>query len=203
MNSRSFARMTFGTAVVGSALFLSGTILHPARDGHGVAAVGDVYGSTHAVQAIGLALQVLALANPPALAWRRFAWNAALAGTLAWFGLIVYDGTHNPVTARYAPELVHTGADLDLGGALLAFPALLLFPAGHALLAAVLVRAGRHWPGLLLGVGAVIYWAGGLLIFAAGPRSPLIQILEAIGAVLYTIGFSLTARTAPPAEVHP
>ena len=38
----------------------------------------------------------------------------ALVGTILWFGLIVYDGGHNPATARYAPDLVHTSGDLDI-----------------------------------------------------------------------------------------
>jgi hypothetical protein len=67
------------------------------------------YGVTHAVQAIGLALQAIALANLTAPAGRRLvARNAALAGVVAWFGLIVYDGAVNPATARHAPQLVHT-----------------------------------------------------------------------------------------------
>lgn len=193
MNSRRpTATAVFATA--GAVLFLVGTILHPARDGHGVAHAGDTYGVTHAIQAIGLALQALALANTAA---GRLAGplNAALTGTLGWLTLIVYDGSHNPVTARYAPALVHNAADLDPGGALLVLPALLLFPIGYTVLAAALVRRRAWWPGLLLGVGALTYWAGGLFIFAAGPHSPLIQILEVIGAALYSIGFVLLART--------
>lgn len=196
-NSRRSPTVTTATAIAGAILFLSGTILHPARDGHGVADAGDLYGITHAVQAIGLAVQAIALTRLAAPSRRTLAArNAALAGTLAWFALIVYDGSHNPVTARYAPELVHTPADLDPAGALLVLPALLLFPAGYALLAAALVRGGgrRPGPGLLLGVGALTYWTGGLLIFAADPRSQLIQILEVIGAALYALGFALLGR---------
>jgi hypothetical protein len=49
----------------------------------------------------------------------------------------------------------------------------------------------------LLGTGAVTYWAGGLLIFAATTRSPFIQILEVAGAALYALGFALLGRTRP------
>ncbi len=35
-----------------------------------------------------------------------------------------------------------------------------------------------RWPALLLGAGAVVYTIGGLLIFALGPQSSLIQIFE-------------------------
>ncbi|MFI6182982.1 hypothetical protein ACIA8R_46165 [Nonomuraea sp. NPDC051191] len=193
MNTRSSA-VTMTTAIAGAVLFLLGTILHPARDGHGMAVVVDRYGITHAIQAIGLALQAVALARlTPAR--RLSAHHAALAGVLAWLALIVYDGSHNPVTARFAPELVHTSADLSPGGALFVLPGLLLFPAGYAILATSLARGGARWCALLLGIGALTYWLGGLLIFAAGPRSPFVQILEVIGAGLYALGFALLART--------
>lgn len=193
----SFMRTHLSTTVIGAAgalLFLIGTILHPARDGHGVAAAGQTYGVTHAVQAIGLVLLAVVLANLAFPPGRRLARNAALAGTLAWLALIVYDGAHNPVVARYAPELVHTPASLDPGGALIAIPALVLFPAGYALLATALVRSGARGTGLLLGSGAVTYWVGGLLIFAVGPHTPLIQILEVSGAALFAVGFTLFSR---------
>jgi hypothetical protein len=185
---------TATTGAAGALLFLAGTVLHPDRDGHGVAAAGHAYGITHAVQAIGLALLALALANLAIPVRSQLARNAAMAGTLAWLALIVYDGAHNPVVARYAPELVHTPADLDPGGALLAVPALVLFPGGYALLATVLARSGARWTGLLLGAGAITYWAGGLLIFAVGPHTPFIQILEVIGAGLFALGFTLLSR---------
>ncbi|MFI9597741.1 hypothetical protein [Nonomuraea sp. NPDC052265] len=193
MNTRSSAATTT-TAIAGAVLFLLGTILHPARDGHGMAVAVDRYGITHAVQAIGLALQAVALARLTPVR-RLSAHHAALAGVLAWLALIVYDGSHNPVTARFAPELVHTSADLSPSGALFVLPGLVLFPAGYAILATSLVRGGARWCALLLGIGALIYWLGGLLIFAAGPRSPFVQILEVIGAGLYTAGFALLART--------
>jgi hypothetical protein len=73
---------------------------------------------------------------------------------MTWFGLLVFDGSHNPVTARFTPDLVHTPADIDTGGALIVFPALLLFPLGNALLA--LLRP-RRTPAVLIGVGAAVY----------------------------------------------
>lgn len=186
------------TAFVGGPLFLVGTILHPARDGHGVAAAGELYGFTHDVQAIGLLLQAVALvgllASLPRFTWRLWPWYAALVSTLSWFALIVYDGAHNPVTARYAPDLVHTPADLDLGGAIVVIPALLLFPIGYAILGVALARHGRRWTGALLGAGAVVYTVGGLLIFAISPSTPLIQVLEVAGAAPYAIGFVLLGR---------
>lgn len=187
------------TGALGGTVFLLGTALHPARDGQGVAAAGDLYALTHAVQAIGLMLAAVAIASLAdrsggAPAARSRSWYAALLGTLSWIGLIVYDGAHNPVLARYAPELVHVGGELDPGGAIIAFPALLLFPLGYLLLGFDLARRGRWQAGGLLGSGAAIYTAGGLAIFAAGPSSPVIQPLEVAGALLYAAGLVALLR---------
>jgi hypothetical protein len=122
------------TALTGGPLFLLGTVLHPARDGHGIAAVGQLYGVTHDVQAIGLLLQAISLASMIALYKHTFgrtellAWYAALVGTLTWFALIIYHASHNTVMAQLTPEIVHTTKDLDAGGAIIVFPALLLSP---------------------------------------------------------------------------
>ncbi len=127
------------TALIGGPLFLLGTVLHPARDGQGIAAVGQIYGLTHDVQAIGLLLQAISLVSLFTLGMGSFgrrglmAWYTVLVGTLLWFGLIIFDGSHNPVMARLAPDIVHTPADLDAGGAIIVLPALILFPAGYVM----------------------------------------------------------------------
>lgn len=186
------------TGTVGAVLFVIGTALHPARHGHGVAAVGELYGVTHAVQAGGLALLALLLASGLALAVGREpaprlgAWYVALAGTVAWFGLIVYDGALNPAVARSEPDLVHAGGALDPMGMAIVLPALLLFPAGYLLLARAL--PGQRVAGRLLGVGATVYTIGGLLIFAVGPESALIQPLEVVGATGFGLGAVLLGR---------
>lgn len=179
-------------------MFLLGTLLHPARDGDGIARVGEIYGVTHGLQAIGLLLVGLALANL-VVAGRPgqvMGANAALFGTLWWMGLLVYDGAHNPATAQYAPDLVHTADGLQPGGALLAVPALILFPLGYAWLGRALIQGGLRWPGRLLAGGAVTYTIGGALLFPLGPLSPLIQPLEAVGASAYTLGLVLLAGRA-------
>ncbi|WP_435192566.1 hypothetical protein [Nonomuraea sp. bgisy094] len=189
------------TALIGGPVFLLGTALHPARDGQSVAAVGQLYGLTHDLQALGLVLQAVSLvgilASRVVTLGRRgpLGWYAAILGTLTWFGVIVFDGSHNPAVARYAPEIVHTPADLGAGGALLVLPALLLFPLGYAVLGVLLGRHGRGWPGLLLGLGAIVYTVGGLVVFVAGPHSPLIQSLEVVGAALYAAGYIALAWT--------
>jgi hypothetical protein len=184
-------------ALGGGPLFLLGVLLHPARDGAGIAAAGQTYGITHGLQAIGLLLLTVGLASAYALDTAKFgrqgpaAFLTAMAGTMWWFGLIVLDGTRNPVTAKYAPELVHTPADLDAASAIISLPALLVFPIGYVLLAQLLTRHGARWPGLLVGVGAVVYWSAAIPLFAVGPQSPLIQLLEIAGALPFALGFVL------------
>ena len=198
--SPSLLRMAWVTALVGGPLFLVAVLLHPARDGIGVHAAGATYGITHGLQAIGLLLQAVCLVSVYAAGVGRFgrrgisAFFSALVGTLLWFGLIAIDGSRNPVVARYAPALVHTGADLEPGVAMIILPALVLFPIGYVMLGRLLVGAGAKRAGILLGVGAVLYVLGGLCIFALGPHSPLIRTLEISGAVPYALGFVLLGR---------
>jgi hypothetical protein len=188
------------TASIGGPVFWLGTLLHPARDGWSIAAVGERYGLTHDIQAAGLLLQVICLASVIALGnqiTRRRdlrSWYVALTGTMLWFALIVYDGAHNPVRAEYAPSMVHEPADLNTPAALIVFPALLVFPFGYLWLARTLGRHDLRWVGLLLGVGATLYTIGGLFIFTNGPRFGLIQIFEMAGATLYAVGFILLGR---------
>jgi hypothetical protein len=193
---RTTARLT---AFTGGPLFWLGTLQHPARDGWSIAAVGERYGLTHDIQALGLGLQVVSLASMIALSNQRRdlrSWYAAMAGTLFWFALIIFDGSHNPVRAEYAPSMVHEPADLNTPAALIVFPALLIFPLGYAWLARTLGRRGLGAAGILLGVGAVAYTLGGLFIFTSGPRFGLIQIFEVAGATLYATGYVLLGRRA-------
>ena len=191
-------RMIARTAAqTGGPVFALGVILHPARDGDSIAAIGDIYGITHTVQAVGLLMVAFSLASAYAWSHDRFgtrgltAFFVAMLGTLLWFALIVLDGSGNPMLARYAPELVHNSTDFDPVGAVIALPALIVFPLGNLMLARVLARHGTAIPALLIGVGALVYTIGGVLIFPLGPHSPLVQILEVAGAVPYALGFVL------------
>jgi hypothetical protein len=194
---RTTARLS---AFVGGPVFWLGTLLHPARDGWSIAAVGERYGLTHDLQAAGLALQLICLASMIALGnqvTRRRdlrAWYAALIGTLLWFALIIFDGSHNPVRAEYAPSMVHEPVDLDTPAALIVFPALLVFPLSYLWLAWTLSRHRLRPTGILLGIGATAYTIGGVFIFTSGPRFGLIQIFEVTGATLYAVGYILLGR---------
>jgi hypothetical protein len=198
--ARRLRAITTATASSGAIVFLVAVVIHPKRDGKDIAEVGQLYGLTHGLEAVGLILQVIGLCGVLALSVNRVrprdltSLFAALLGTIWYFGLIVVDGTRNPVTAKYAPELVHTAADLDTGTGIIVLPALLLFPLGHVMLGAMHARYGTRRVGLLLGAGAVIYTTGGLAIFGLGPSSPAIEVLEIVGAIPYTIGFVMVAR---------
>lgn len=199
--SRGLRRLAAITGCIGGPLFLLGVLLHPGRDGAGIRAAGQVYGLTHDLQALSLVLIAVSLATggiPIARSAGRGALSAlltALVGQLLWMALIAIDGSRNPVMARFAPGIVHTPADLDAGVAVIVLPALVLFPLGNVLLARLLLRRGASWPGLLIGAGALIHTAGGLSLFIAGPHSPIIQILEVVGALPYALGIVLLSRS--------
>jgi hypothetical protein len=190
------------TAMIGGPLFLISVIVHPARDGHSIAAGAGWYAFTHSVEAISLLIQATCLAGVLAVGMRGFgraglvALYTALIGTMFWFGLIVFDGGHNPVTAKYAPGLVHTSADLDIEGGVIVLAANILFPLGYVLLAVALNRYGQRWTALLLGFGGVMYALGGTVaLFGLGPHSMITSVLEIVGAAPYALGYVLLGRT--------
>ncbi|MFF5289620.1 hypothetical protein [Paractinoplanes globisporus] len=195
------------TATIGGPLFLVTVILHPARDGHDIAAHAGWYAFTHSMEAISLLIQAICLAGALALGMGGLrarglaAWFTALAGTVLWFGLIVYDGGHNPVTARYAPDLVHTSGDLDVEGGIIVLAANVLFPLGYVLLAMQLNRSGQRWTGLLLGFGGVLYAIGGTVaLFGFGPHSMVTSVLEIAGAAPYAFGYLMLGRSG--GQIH-
>ncbi len=200
-NTRRVRRMVRATALVGGPLFLATVILHPARDGHSIAAGAGWYAFTHTMEAISLLVQATCLAGVLALGVRRFAPRGlpalytALVGTMLWFGLIVFDGGHNPVTARYAPDLVHTSADLDIEGGVIVLTANVLFPLGYVLLAVLLSRYGQRWTGLLLACGGVVYSIGGTVaLFGLGSHSMITSVIEIAGAAPYALGYVRLGR---------
>jgi hypothetical protein len=201
-NTRYVRTMVKLTAVIGGPLFLLTVVAHPARDGHDIAAHAQWYAFTHSLEAISLLIQATCLAGVLALAVPRFgsrgvvALYTAIVGTIFWFGLIIFDGGHNPVTAKYAPDLVHTSGDLDIEGGIIVVAANILFPLGYVLLALVLRRYGQRWTGLLLGFGGVVYAIGGTAaLFGFGPHSMVTSVFEIVGAAPYALGYVLLGRS--------
>jgi hypothetical protein len=159
------------------------------------------------MEAISLLILTICLAGVLALSTRRLrssglaAIFTALVGTVLWFGLIVYDGSHNPATAMYAPERVHTSADVDFEGGTVVLTANILFPLGYVLLAVLLGRCGRRWTGLLLGFGGVVYALGGTVsLFGLGPHSMITSVVEILGAAPLALGYVMLGRTS--AQIH-
>lgn len=201
---RSVAKVT---GLVGGPFFLLTVILHPARDGHDIAADADWYIFTHTLEAIGLLILAVCLAGVLALGTRRLtsggllAVLTALVGTMLWFGLIVFDGSHNPATAMYAPERVHTSADIDFESGTIVLAANVLFPLGYLLLALLLRRNGRGWTGLLLGFGGIVYALGGTVsLMGLGPHSSFTSVIEIAGAAPFALGYVLLGRTG--GQIH-
>jgi hypothetical protein len=197
--ARRIALTTWLTALFGGLAFALGVVLHPGRTGWEIAAAPQ-YALVHEVIALGLALQLAALVGLRVLFADRLGrgtWTFWLvfAGQLLWFALIIFDGSHNPVMARLAPEIVHTPADRDGATLLIVVPALLCFPAGHAAWGVTFYRAARlpALPLFLAAVGACVYAYGGISIFILGPASPVISIAEIAGAVLFAFGFGWSA----------
>jgi hypothetical protein len=191
------------SGIVGGPLFLLTVIVHPARDGHDIAANASWYIFTHTMEAVGLLVLAVCLAGVLALATRRLrsgglaAILTALVGTVLWFGLIVYDGSHNPATAMYAPDRVHTSADVDFEGGTIVLAANLLFPLGYVLLAALLGRHGRRWTGVLLGFGGIVYALGGTVsLFGLGPHSMVTSVVEIVGAAPLALGYVMLGRAS-------
>lgn len=84
-DSRGPLRLTAkAAAFVGGPLFLLGVLLHPARDGEGGRAAGQVYGITHDMQAIGLPLQAISLISIYVLGTREFGRRGLLGSTPPW-----------------------------------------------------------------------------------------------------------------------
>jgi hypothetical protein len=191
------------SGIVGGPLFLLTVIVHPARDGHDIAANASWYIFTHTMEAVGLLVLAVCLAGVLALATRRLrsgglaAILTALVGTVLWFGLIVYDGSHNPATAMYAPDRVHTSADVDFEGGTIVLAANLLFPLGYVLLAALLGRHGRRWTGVLLGFGGIVYALGGTVsLFGLGPHSMVTSVVEIVGAAPLALGYVMLGHAS-------
>jgi hypothetical protein len=197
------------TALVGGPLFLLTVILHPARDGHDIAAHAQWYAFTHSMEAISLLVLATCLAGVLALDARRLsprglaALYTALVGTILWFGLIVYDGGHNTVTARYAPDLVHTSNDIDIESGMIVLTANVVFPLGYVLFGLLLNRYGHRWTGLLLGFGGVLYALGGTLaLFGFGPHSTVTSVFEIAGAAPYALGYIMLGRNGGQLHGH-
>jgi hypothetical protein len=117
----------------------------------------------------------------------------AFFGQVFYICLLVVDGLLNPVLAQFAPETVHSGADIDPNSLTIVLPALLLFFLGYIVFGTSLLSA-KAQPRLgswLITLGAPIYIVGGISIFIIGPASPLVSLIEMAGAIPLGLGYIL------------
>lgn len=198
--SQRIARTTWFTALIGGLAFVLGVVLHPGRSGWEIAAAPQ-YAIIHEVIALGLAVQLASLVGFRLLFRDRLGRGAAsfwlvFAGQLLYFALIMFDGSHNPLMARLAPEIVHTPADADGATLLFVLPALIVFPLGYVAWGLALFRASLvpALPSIFSALGAILYAFGGIAIFILGPTSPVISASESIGAVMLAFGLAWSAR---------
>lgn len=185
--------------ILGGLLFGAAVVLHPLRDGISVFNSGVAYGAIHNVGAFGLILQLFALVGlyireAETLGQRGLmGFVVVFFGQAFYFGLLVVDGLLNPVLAQFAPETVHSGADIDPNFLTIVLPALALFFLGYIIFGTSLL-AGKVQPRLgswLVTLGAPVYIVGGISIFILGPASPVVSLIEIVGAVPLGLGYIL------------
>jgi hypothetical protein len=96
------------------------------------------------------------------------------------------------VLAQFAPETVHSGADIDPNFLTIVLPVLGLFFLGYIVFGANLLAAKAPRLGSwLMTVGAPIYIVGGINIFILGPASPTVSLIESAGAIPLGLGYIL------------
>lgn len=186
-------------SIAGGALFAAAVVLHPLRDGISVLNSGVAYGAIHNLGVFGLMLQLYGLVGLYVQNAEEMKQRGLRSFVLVFFGqlfyicLLVVDGLLNPVLAKYAPETVHSGDDIDPNFMAIVLPALALFFLGYiwfglALRSAAIKPALSNW---LMMIGAPIYIIGGISIFIIGPHSSTVSLIEISGAVPLGLGYVL------------
>jgi hypothetical protein len=185
--------------ILGGVLFAVAVVLHPLRDGMSVFESGAAYGVIHNVGVFGLMLQLFGLVaiyvnGADTLGQRGLnSYVVLFFGQLFYICLLVLDGIANPILSIYAPEVVHSGRDVDPNFLTIVLPALLLYFVGYLLFGASLLSAKEQsragtW---LITLGAPIYIIGGISIFVIGPSSYTVSLIEIAGAVPQGLGYIL------------
>jgi hypothetical protein len=160
---------------------------------------GAAYGAIHNLGVFGLMLQLFALVGlyireADAIGQRGLmSFIVVFFGQLFYICLLVVDGLLNPVLAQFAPETVHSGADIDPNFLTIVLPALGLFFLGYIVFGASLLaaKAPPRLGSWMMTVGAPIYIVGGINIFILGPTSPTVSLIESAGAISLGLGYIL------------
>ncbi len=186
-------------SIVGGVLFGVAVVLHPLRDGNSIFNSGVAYGAIHNVGVFGLMLQLFGLVGLYIREADTMGKRGLTSFVVVFFGqvfyicLLVVDGLRNPLLARFAPDAVHTVADSDPNLFAMTLPALGLFFLGYILFGVNLLHT-KSLPRLgilLMAIGGPIYIIGGVNIFILGPASPIVSLIEILGAVPLGIGYLL------------
>lgn len=187
------------TSILGGLLFGMAVVLHPLRDGISVYNNGAAYGAVHNLGVFGLMFQLFALVGLYIREADVMGRRGLLSFVVVFFGqtlyicLLVVDGLLNPVLAQYAPELVHSGGDIDPNLMTIVLPALALFFLGYIGFGTSLLiaKAQPRLGSLLITVGAPVYIIGGISIFILGPASSVVSLIEIAGAIPLGLGYIL------------
>jgi hypothetical protein len=186
-------------SILGGLLFGVAVVLHPLRDGLSIENTGVAYGAIHNLGVFGLMLQLFGLVGLYVREADTMGQRGLNSFVVVFFGqvfyicLLVVDGLRNPLLARFAPATVHTFADNDPNQLTIVFLALSLFFVGYIVFGSSLLSA-KTMPrvaSLLITIGAPIYIIGGINIFIIGPASPIISVIEIVGAVPFAVGYVL------------
>jgi hypothetical protein len=186
-------------SILGGLLFVVAVVLHPLRDGISVYNSGAAYGAIHNLGAFGLIFQLFALVGLYVREADVMGRRGLISFVLVFFGQVLYicllvvDGFLNPVLAQYAPELVHSGTDIDPNLMTIVLPALTLFFLGYIAFGTSLLatKAQPRLGSLLITIGAPIYIIGGISIFILGPASLVVSLIEIAGATPLGLGYCL------------
>jgi hypothetical protein len=183
-------------SILGGLLFGAAVVLHPLRDGVSVFNSGAAYGAIHNLGAFGLMFQLLGLVGLYIREAEALGQPGLTSFIVAFFGQVLWavglalDGAVNPLLAQFTPETVHT-SDAYPNQLLIGVPALALFLLGYILFGANLLRA-RVQPrlgSLLITIGAPLYVVGGISLFVLGPASPIVSLIEILGAIPFSAGY--------------
>jgi hypothetical protein len=184
--------------ILGGVLFPISIAIHPLRDGPGVN--NSPYSAIHVLIAVALMLVLFGLLGLYLRQAEKIGLTGfilAFIGTVLTYGLIVIEGFSWPTVGFYNPEAVHN-FDPSLAaprGSSLVFIFVLgvaIFAVGYIMFGIATMRA-RVLPrlgGLLIAIGAPIYFLGAPAIPVLGPESVIVTVIETIGATAFGAGFA-------------
>ncbi len=196
-NLSKLIRLSSLSCILGGVLFPISIAIHPLRDGLSVN--NSPYSAIHVLIAFALMLVMFGLiglylrqADKIGLA----GFTVAFIGTAMTYGLILIEGFSWPTVGFYNAPAVHNfdPSLVSPRGSSLVFIFVLgmaVFALGYIIFGIATMRAKilPRTGGLLIAIGAPIYFLGGFAISVLGPESIMVTVIETIGAVAFGAGF--------------